>query len=153
MSTFLSVVMLRGRLARLPYVLVAVPMLTIFFCGPDAAYLAPLVMLRLGGHLQDIGLLIPLFVALNLFILPVFIVSFNRLHDLGLTGWLALPVIAPLPIRFCVEWMISAHDAFQTNGLILMWLYYGARWLAILMVVVLAVVPGRKAPPIAISAL
>lgn len=145
--------MLKGRLTRLPYALVAVPMLAIFLCGRDIAYLAPLVILQLGGHLQDVGLLIPLFVALNLTILPVFIAGFNRLHDLGLTGWLALPVTAPLLIRFCVEWMMSGDDAFQTNGLIMMWLYYGATWIAILMVIMLALVPGRKAPTIAISGL
>ncbi|MFT4076516.1 MAG: hypothetical protein QM647_13405 [Asticcacaulis sp.] len=146
MSTFLSVVLLRGRLTRLPYALVAVPMLAIFFCGRDIAYLAPLVMLRLGGHLQDMGLLMPLFMALNLAILPVFIASFNRLHDLGLTGWLALPVTAPLLFRFYVKWMMSGDGALQTNGLIMMWLYYGATWLTILIVVVLALVPGRKVP-------
>lgn len=153
MSTFLSVVMLRGRLTRLPYALVAVPMLAIYFSGRDIAYLAPLVMLRLGGHLQDTGLLMPLFMALNLAILPVFIASFSRLHDFGLTGWLALPVTAPLLIRLFVKWVMSGDDAFQTSGLIMMWLYYGATWLAILMVVVFALVPGRKVQTIVARAL
>ena len=146
MSDLKSILLFGGRLARLPYGLVALPILAIFECRYLIVYYWPVVFDRFNAGLTSAGWLIVIYALYDLLLLPLLMVSFSRLRDIGLTGFLALPyLLAPfLKLASTWAWM---HHASPGMTLILDRAASGVHIYGLALAVLLLLVPGRKAAP------
>lgn len=136
MGTFLF----GGRLSRIPYALIAVPVLVLQYVTPLIFNFAPVLfeqilhasLLDIGGYQIAMSVIVVLLPALILVI-----ASIKRLRDIRLTTWLVLPLVLKL--------LMAPMSGFVSG--VLIWLWQGAYAYSLLLVLALLVVPGRHPRP------
>jgi uncharacterized membrane protein YhaH (DUF805 family) len=152
--SILSIFSLKGRLTRLPYALIAVPILLIFAGSPFIANNLHILLQKLGVTLTlaNVGIwLVSILLLIRLLIVPLMIVTIRRLHDIGLTGFLALPYLINEGLKFYVAWTRSQtllegatpDPAFQQA---LTFLSMGAYYYGLVLAFALCLIPSRKKP-------
>lgn len=143
MNDFRSIISLNGRLSRWSYALIALPVLVIFELRYLVVYYGPGVVERLGGDLTSVGWMIAVYIAFDLLLLPLIVASFNRLHDIGLTGFLCLPYVAERFISLASNWA-WLHHADANTVLIIQRTMTVLHDYGLALALFLLVFPGRK---------
>jgi uncharacterized membrane protein YhaH (DUF805 family) len=151
MNGFSTILLLRGRLSRVPYALMAVPLLLLRQFGHVLTSFAPLLFERVfhAGMTDVVLYSLIFFLLMDALLVVLMIVSVSRLHDIGLTGFLVLPYIFPVFIGFYVSQSEIGHLVVSpAMKEIITWLSRGTYWYCLALALVMLFVPGRK-PPVA----
>lgn len=142
-----------GRLARIPYALVALPLLVIQYLTPVISTYAPIFF----DKVLDADLVsfhryaIALSFALDVLVLILTIVSAKRLRDIGLTGWLALPILLKLLLGLAVGFLKTQAIADGTvvdsgTQQAMTWALHGLYYYGYALALFLLIMPGRSRP-------
>jgi uncharacterized membrane protein YhaH (DUF805 family) len=143
-----------GRLSRIGYACVAIPLVLLLEAAPFILRQAtPFFRQVFNVSLADMGLYI-IVLSLCIYILPLFtliVVSIKRLHDMALTGWLALPLSFKLGVGFAIgmvqgQAILNETAVDETTQLVLTWLSRGVYIYGLVLVLALVLVPGRRQP-------
>lgn len=136
---------LKGRSGRVVYGMVALPILLERHYQYAIAIQLEHLLAQFTTRIADIGWLFIPFLLMQLLIVPLMIVSVRRLHDIGLTGYLALPYVLTtlvgLYFSFTKIALISPNEAV---GVELLWLRGAAYYTGLLLAVLLLLMPGRR---------
>lgn len=80
---------------------------------------------------------------------PIFAVLFKRLHDRTLTGLIALPYLLDFAVAIGIAFTYFSfrnHESLQTASLILRYSPFVGLAFTTLLVLILAILPGRRGP-------
>jgi uncharacterized membrane protein YhaH (DUF805 family) len=158
--SILSMFSLKGRLTRLPYVLVAVSILLVFAANPFIVRHLQILLQKLGVTLtlvnartsvniaKWLGLILPFS---RLLIIPFMIVTVRRLHDIGFSGFLALPYVINVGLEFYVAWAQSRtllETTFPDSAVqqVAVYLSIGTYYYGLALAFALCLIPSRKKP-------
>lgn len=140
-----------GRLSRIPYALIALPLSLVQYLTPVVSMYAPMFF----DKVFDADLVsfpryaIALSFALDLLVLVLVVVSAKRLRDIGLTGWLALPILLKLVLGLVVGFLKTQAIADGTvvdpgTQQALTWALHGLYYYGYALALFLMIVPGRR---------
>ena len=137
---------LEGRSGRVIYGMIALPVLL----ERHYNYVIVRQIETLFGHMtqslaQFSTWLLFAFLLLQLLTVPLVIVTVRRLHDIGLTGYLALPYLLTMLIGFYFSFtkiaMVIPNDTIHVA---MAWLRGAAYYCGLALAVALLFIPGRK---------
>ncbi|MEI9906313.1 MAG: hypothetical protein WDN06_22200 [Asticcacaulis sp.] len=108
-------------------------------------YYTPQLFDRLDAPLTSVGWVIVLYAVYDLLLLPLIVVSFNRLHDIGFTGFLCLPYLLAPYLKLSGTWAWMHHVPAQTT-VVLDRIAAGVHIYGLALALLLLLVPGKKMP-------
>lgn len=145
-----------GRMARLPYAFVAIPISLILVNDAFVVFLAMKAWELVGNLLNTSKISLAELFSAMLFVFTTLIVilvvaSLKRLRDTGLTSWLAAPVLLRAVVLAVMAYLKYQASTYGTpisdvvhQGL--GWASQGVRWYELALVFILLLVPGRHKP-------
>jgi uncharacterized membrane protein YhaH (DUF805 family) len=153
MMSFLSLFSFKGRLSRLPYALVAVPILIGFANGAYVQSVLFSIFQAMKVDLIDFGVwFTSILLVFKLLIVPLLIVTIKRLHDIGLSGFLAISYPIHEGVKMYVGWSLANHNLgqplpSQLVQQIITYISAGTFIYGLGLALVLCVLPSRKIAP------
>ena len=140
-----------GRLSRIPYALIALPLILVQYWSPVIVMYAPIFFDKLfnADLVSFPRYMIALSLFMDLLVVGLAIVSAKRLRDIDVTGWLALPIVLTLVMDLAVGVLRTQVTANGTvMGMdaqpLLTWAFRGLYYFNLALALFLLIVPGRR---------